>query len=325
MNTKSLFEQLFQDPCFKDSPPVFLDIGASGPPDVTWAPIAPYSVCIAFDADARDFKVESTHGWKKRYAFNCIATPESSQSTAFYLTRSPHCSSTLEPNKDTLSPWLFHPLFDVIDIATLPAISLTEALKKTGYTYIDVFKSDSQGTDLRLFLSLPTPIQETVLVAEFEPGILSAYKEEDKLHQVMAAMDALPFWVSDMEIKGTQRIQNAHARTLNKIQHWDINSFLKPSPGWCEISYMTTLTQKEVTKRQCLLAWVFATLKEQHGFALYAASLGKERYQTSVFDDLLRFSRQHIQRHYPRLFMSICKRALRSQKLKFWKKKDPHA
>ena len=37
--------------------PVLIDIGASGTIHEKWETLAKYSVCIAFDADSRDFKI----------------------------------------------------------------------------------------------------------------------------------------------------------------------------------------------------------------------------------------------------------------------------
>ena len=48
----------------KNQPPVLVDIGASGFIHKKWRKIAKYSVCIAFDADTRDFdasEIENKH------------------------------------------------------------------------------------------------------------------------------------------------------------------------------------------------------------------------------------------------------------------------
>ena len=40
--------------------------------------------------------------------------------------------------------------------------------------YIDWYKSDSQGTDLRIFDTLLDVVKDRVLAVDFEPGILDA-------------------------------------------------------------------------------------------------------------------------------------------------------
>ena len=53
------------------------------------------------------------------------------------------------------------------------------ALSKAGVDYVDWYKSDSQGTDMSIFDSLPKNISNKILAAEFEPGIIDAYQGED--------------------------------------------------------------------------------------------------------------------------------------------------
>lgn len=96
---KNLINRVFLHQSFIEKPPVLLDIGASGSLPTHWELLAPYSICIAFDADDRDFVVEESEGkpWKKLYSLNRLVEPQSSDGIDFYLTRSPHCSSSLQP------------------------------------------------------------------------------------------------------------------------------------------------------------------------------------------------------------------------------------
>ena len=57
-----------------------------------------------------------------------------------------------------LEPWAFSPLFEVDNIVKLPSIDLQSALLKADVDYIDGYKTDSQGTDLRIFNSLSKEI-----------------------------------------------------------------------------------------------------------------------------------------------------------------------
>ena len=114
-------------------------------------------------------------------------------------------------------------------------------------------------------------IRKKILVADFEPGIIDAYEGEDKLHHLMAYMDKEPFWVSSMEIKGAKRILSSDLQGDAKKQ---IISNQKISPCWCEISYINDMKSSNLGFRENLLAWVFATILEQHGFALGIARKG---------------------------------------------------
>jgi hypothetical protein len=295
----------------KSQPPVLIDIGASGELPQLWKLLAPYSICVAFDADTRDFVVsELDNGaWHKKYSFNRLVAPEKSAGMDFYLTKSPHCSSTLQPDCIALKPWAFHPLFDVKEVVKLPAIDLQSALSEIDINYIDWYKTDSQGTDLRIFDSLPVSIVREMIIAEFEPGIIDAYKGEDKLHQLMAHMDQLPFWVSHMQIKGSQRIHKSDLFSLNYLQKIYIQSFLKTAPGWCEISYINTIDDINASCRQYLLAWIFATLKGEHGFGLHIARNGFLKFQDPIFTYLK--NQSHKKLSSPLNFITLASRAWR--------------
>jgi hypothetical protein len=266
---------------FNNKPPVLIDIGASGGINAKWKPIASYSACIAFDADDRDFRIEEdmNKGYKRLITVNRIVTSDPVKNQTFYLTSSPHCSSLLEPDVNKLSPWLFKNLFQVEKITTLPSITIGEALKQADLSYIDWFKSDSQGTDLRLFTNLPNEIVNGILAAEFEPGIIDAYKGEDKLHMIMQEMDKSHFWLSNMEVKGTQRLNPAY---LNEKGGAFAKPLIKKSPCWAEVTYLRQ-PFCNTTERQLLLLFVFALLEKQFGFALEVADYALTKFDYPIF------------------------------------------
>jgi len=285
---KQLIARVFAHEALAAKPPVLLDIGASGSlPDV-WKALAPHSICVAFDADDREFEVKAAESktWKKLFKLNRLVAPQSSTGIDFYLTRSPYCSSSLQPNTAALEAWAFRDLFEVERVVKLPAVDLSSALKQIGLDRIDWYKSDSQGTDLRIFKSLPAAFAQHILAADFEPGVLDGYVGEDKLHHLMAHMETLPFWVSDMDVKGTQRIDHAVVKAMNFYENRGLQLLQKTSPGWCEIGYINTLVAPGFGVREHLLAWLFATLKQQHGFALRVASTGASRFAQPLFTEL---------------------------------------
>ena len=277
-----IIDKIMQSEYFRDQPPVLIDIGASGGIHSKWKYISKYAYCVAFDADDREFQIseQSNRDYKKFIHVNRIVAPSSSGNTPFYLTNSPFCSSMLEPDEEKLKPWLFKPLFEVKKITHLPAVTLQETLQSANISYIDWFKVDTQGTDLRLFKSLPSKIQETVLLAEFEPGIMDAYKDEDKLYAVMQEMHNQGFWLSSMNVKGTQRLQNSYAR---KIGGFFSERIIRSSPGWAELTYLRS--PEDLSIRNLLLMIVFALLERQYGFALELADKGIVQFRNPLLDE----------------------------------------
>jgi hypothetical protein len=272
-----------------EAPPVLLDVGASGEIHPKWQKIAKYSICIAFDADDREFgyTVNEAKGYRKLYVFNTLVTNSTTPEADFYLTRSPYCSSLLEPDHASLDRYNFGNLFEITKTVRLKTVHLQHALREIGIDKIDWFKTDSQGTDLRIFASLGEEITNRVLVAEFEPGIIDGYKGEDKLCNLMSFMDNRPFWMNDINICGVQRISKEALvdLSLRKVQP-SLN--VRKSPCWAEVSYFNSFGVQAcyLDLRDYLLGWIFALIEGQTGFALDIALQGKQRFGEPIFEIL---------------------------------------
>jgi hypothetical protein len=287
-----LIDRVMKLPEIFDRPPVLLDIGAAGEIHPKWRPIARYSVCIAFDADERglDGVREETGRYRKLHIYNRVAVDDRSKNEVeFHLTRLPTCSSTLRPRAESLSRWAFADYFEVERSVRLRAVRITEVLDELGIGKIDWFKTDSQGTDLRLFRGLGEERIRRVLAAEFEPGILDAYEGEDKLWAVLSFMEGYPFWVSDIVLGGTQRLDPGIIRgRLSARQRRYLPRVLRLSPGWAGIAFLNRFDDEDrvLEKRDYLLGWVFAMLERQPGFAIEVARGGEERYGDPFFREL---------------------------------------
>ena len=284
-----LFDKILSSKELVERPPVLIDIGASGQIHKPWEKIRKHSICIAFDADEREFNFvkEEVDKFKKLLIYNCIVTASDIGETDFYLTKSPYCSSLLQPDEVALKDWAFAEKFEVEKKVKIKTRSLVSVLNEAKIDYIDWFKTDSQGTDLRLFASLPKEIRKKVLAAEFEPGILDSYQGEDKLFRLMEFMDSKVFWMSEIEVKGTQRISSEMLNTISDknfskklIQH-----SMKISPGWAEVKYFNTF-KGNFDKREFLLGWLFATISNQYGFALTIANTGLQLFGDQIFQEM---------------------------------------
>lgn len=277
---------------FKNNPPVLIDIGASGEIHAKWKKIAKYAVCIAFDADDREmsFVENETSSFKKLLIINRIVTDKEGSEIDFYLTKSPFCSSTLQPDIEKLKPWSFQPLFEVNKKVKLKAITLVKALREANISKIDWFKTDTQGTDIRLFKSLPEEIRLDILAAEFEPGIIDAYKGEDKLFMLMETMNQSGFYMSNIQIKGTQRISPEIKNSFSKIHQKAMEKCLNISPCWGEVTYLNTLTHDHHNKRAYLLSYVFAIIEKQYGFAAEIADKAIINFNEPVFHELKKYA-----------------------------------
>jgi len=287
---QQLIDRIMKVECVSADPPVLVDIGAAASLPAEWKLISQYSIGLAFDADTRDFQIEQTDKdgqWKQLFKINRLVLSPANESADFYLTQSPYCSSSLQPDIAALKPWLFRDLFAVKEKTSLPGVELENVLSDLNISRIDWYKSDTQGVDLRVFASLPESVIDSVLVAEFEPGIIDSYRGEDKLHEILRYMDQKPFWVSEMNLHGSHRI---FADDLNSDFHPWLPQYLNTSPGWCEITYLNDMQKLLTNERAVLLGWIFATIKQQHGFALHLARQGRVNFANPLIGELLRYS-----------------------------------
>lgn len=284
-----IIDKILQRPEIVNNPPVLVDVGSSGELNQQWKKIAKYSICIAFDADDReiDFLEQESKEYKKLIIFKRILTDLEQDKLDFYLTKSPFCSSALSPENDKLSAWYFHPLFEIEKKVKLKAVTLPRVLQETGLQQIDWFKTDSQGTDLRIFKSLEDSIIDKTLVAEFEPGIMDAYEGEDKLYEIMAYMHEKEFWMSQIQVKGTHRIPTSMINSkLSKFHQSALTKTLVKSPGWGEVTYFNSLKNPAFGIREYLLAYVFAFVQKQYGLALEITQQAKVRFDEDLFNVL---------------------------------------
>jgi hypothetical protein len=295
---KNIIHKILSESVLIEKPPVLIDIGASEQIHNKWKPIAKYSVCLAFDADERDFQfIEKEQSkFKKLFIYNCIALDKEISKADFYLTKSPYCSSVLQPNIVRLKPHLFSHQFEVEKKIELNSIHIQKALDNAKLDYVDWFKTDSQGIDLRLFKALDERIKEKVLVAEFEPGIIDAYIDEDKLSSVLRELNDSGFWLSDIKIKGVARLPK---ELLDAEFNWTltrklIKESLKKAPGWGEMTFINTFENSNLGRREYLLGWLFSSLERHHSFAYVLASKGQEQFNSDIFSELKSYSKRQM-------------------------------
>lgn len=318
-----LIDWILTRPEFEDAPPVLVDIGASGGLNPAWQDLAKHSVCVAFDADDREmgYTRRASKVYKELYVYNRALSSGPEGTSDFYLTKSPPCSSLLEPNTERLSAWEFADRFAVIKKTTAETMQLATALRELKLDRVDWFKTDSQGTDVRLFQGLGQSLIRRVLIAEFEPGIIDAYHGEDKLWQLMSYMDEQAFWMSDICIKGSNRIRKDLLNGFSRFERDYMVHLLKPSPGWAEVTYLSSFTRDLFSKRDHLLGWVCASTKRQHGFALELATRARVAFDDSVFEELRQRSLHSIRRSYfnfPAYFPLLHRALRRWKKVGFW-------
>lgn len=266
--------------------PVLVDVGASGHPPLIWEPIKHDAVYVGFDPDQRDLQTNPVNGYFKAHIVNtAITASDSLDQVEFYLTHSPHCSSTLPPDLTSLENYLFAPLFAVEGKSKVSATTLNDVSKRLALSSIDWLKVDTQGTDLRIYQSLAPQLKSSLVALDVEPGLIDAYQGEDLFTDTHKTLTDDGFWLSDLAVKGTVRMR---LDTISGLQHgsaeqtkFQFEHRTKISPGWVEARYLRTLeyaVAQKWSEREYILLWAFALLDSQFGFALDTAAKFKSLF-----------------------------------------------
>lgn len=292
--------------------PVLIDIGASLAPPRIWAPIAGHSVYVGFDPDLREMRTVTDQAYRKTIIVNeAVTCDKGSTDARFYFTASPTCSSTLKPDAAALGEYLFADLFVVEREAGVRATTLDAVLDRLALPGVDWLKTDSQGTDLRLFESLKPERRARVLALDMEPGLIDAYVGEDLFVDAHRQLLASGFWLSDLEVQGTVKMRSSTLRRLKSMDPApDLDhavGSIKNSPGWVNARYLRTLpwlAKGDFDKRDYALLWVFACLDGQVGFAGdlavdYETRFGQDDTSRFMLAEALREIRRFSRRARP--------------------------
>lgn len=301
-----LIQKIFSLPELINRPPVLIDVGASGQLHKKWKLIAKHSICIAFDADEREFGFieKKQSNFKKLFVYNCIVSDKDSSDQIFYLTQSPYCSSILKPDFKNLANYSFADIFQIVNTTKMKTVSISTALKELYINQIDWFKTDSQGLDLRLFKNLNDDIRGKIIVAEFEPGLIDAYEKEDKLYSLLKYMQNTNYWISDFIVKGNPRISASLFNSIysNKRLNKLLSLSLKPAPGWAELTIINSFDDKNTfSKREYILGCLFALIEKQYAFAYELSIKGLEKFNDPIFNELKRNSLKKIHLQFYKL------------------------
>ncbi len=279
-----------------DTQPILVDVGASGSPPKVWGSIASHSSYIGFDPDLRELYDIKEGQFARSIIINkAVTNAVDTGKVRFYLTHSPFCSSTLPPDTMSLSNYLFSDLFVVEREVAVPVSTLSTVLEQLGVHKIDWFKTDSQGTDLQLFQSLPDDMRSRVLAVDIEPGLIDAYQGEDLFVDAHRELVRQGYWLASLEVQGSVRMRRTSLQSIashySRLTDNDIYQAVRRSPSWCETTYLRTiesLDQRNADSRDYALLWVFAMVLQQWGYALDIACAYKQKFVHDPISSLLR-------------------------------------
>src|SRR5207249_5217518 len=136
--------------------------------------------------------------------------------------------------------------------AKVKSATLDAVIGRLGLTWIDWLKLDTQGTDLRIFTTLPSNVQAGVLAIDVEPGLIDAYQGEDLFVDAHRTLMRSGFWLSNLDVHGVARMRKSTLSLLTTppygIPYERLQSSVRRSPGWCEARYLRTIDSLSTAK-----------------------------------------------------------------------------
>ncbi len=312
-----IFDKILLHEVFADQPPVLLDIGSSTHLCERWNQLAKYSICIAFDPDARqmDYISAMAGNYRKLHVIPAIVHPELDGECDFYLASSPECSSMIELRSQEVKKWHFQYFFQLEKKVKLPCVTLSGILSDLKLNYVDCFKADTQGTDLRILNSLGENRIARILSLELEPGPSAAYVNDDTLGSVISDMEQRHnFRMIACRPLGSQYFPlELEEKYLSKLQRRLIPTVLRESPLWFELSYLNNFNKGGLGKREYLLGWVLAMIETEYGWASELAEMGKAKFNDQIFEEMQHATLKAIPWIRPTLMKIIRKISLMSR------------
>ncbi|PAX53381.1 FkbM family methyltransferase [Brunnivagina elsteri] len=255
--------------------PVLIDIGSSAETPEIWNSIAHHSIYIGFDPDLREiYEPQEGLFYKSLIINKAITSNANSQQILFNLTKFPQCSSVLKPDFKSISNYLFSDYFTVEKEVQVEATNLNAVVEQFSLHKISWIKTDTQGTDLRIFNSLRDELRNQVLALDIEPGIADVYEGEDLFIDIHKHLIKQGFWLSNFNVCGTVRMKKSVLEKLKdlvpELNPEFISNFHKQTPCWCEARYFRTLewlANGNFSKSDYVMLWAFSLLDNQIGFA----------------------------------------------------------
>ena len=275
--------KILKNKVFEKKPPILIDVGASDEINNSWKKLSKHSICLGFDTNIINNKSETSY--KKFYLIKSLIGIKNVKKN-FYLTFDKNCSSSLKPTNKDIKEYLFNEKFQIKKVVKLKYITLNKVLKDHKILYVDWFKTDTQGTDLRIFKSLSQNIRKKILIAEFEPGFENIYTNEDTVADVIEYM-IKDFFIDSFKIKGDYFFnKKTKLKFLNKLQNRFFHLFNKKQIVWANITFINKLKGK-FSKRDILLFIIIQIIRKNYLIALKICEqekrvIGKELYSYIV-------------------------------------------
>jgi FkbM family methyltransferase len=183
---------------YRESPFVYVDVGARGGIDRRWRPFKKHFQTVLVEADESAYQelmaaAASDPTLKPVFA----ALHNAPETIKFHITRKNDCSSIMPPNREILDRFPDSKRYDVISTLSLEATTLDIALRENGIKEIDFLKIDAQGTTLQI-LEGGRQALESAYGVEVETEFVPLYQGQSLFNEVDCFMRSKGFELFDI-------------------------------------------------------------------------------------------------------------------------------
>ena len=225
---------------------VFVDIGASGSLPPRFEFLSSVADLLRFDPDAREIETVGGENGRSVITINKAVVEDDRTEIEFYLTKSPFCSSSLEPDFAKLKAFEYVKLFEFEKTVSVPAITLELAAQEAGLESLNWINLDTQGTELRIMKSLPPPTIRSVVAVDIESSLYAHYHGADTLPEIHKFMVDSGFWIAETRSQSRTRITSEAAQILKQkyaasLLNRHFPSTFHKSPTTIECLYLRTI------------------------------------------------------------------------------------
>jgi len=252
-----------------------LDIGASGGVYEPFRKVLSFSHLVEVDMDSRDFHTNENTPQTTR-VYKAIVDDDIIENVKVFLTKSPHCSSTLLPDKSKLGNFPYTDLFEIQKEIEVPATSLNRLAQQHKLTF-NWIKLDTQGTELRIIQHMNKDLFENVICCDVEISLYAHYHGSDTFSEFHKFMTENGFLISD--IVGIQSRIRLRKRDVDSLEKMGISaSSFKKWPTSPEIRYIKNVSfdQSIEDLNQFLKIWIVSFATGNYPYCYYLSQKLKE-------------------------------------------------
>ena len=178
-----------------------------------------------------------------------VIISDKNENANFYVTKDPHCSSLLLPEKKIYKYWYGAHRFKIKKKIKCKVVNFNDFLKSNKIRYIDWLVIDAQGMDLKILKSIKETTLKTINIIDIEPGFELFYKDADKIENIFSFMRKF-FDFADIKFGYNYKVKS---KRLNYIEKKILFLQNEPSKIYANINFLN----KSKKKRSLLLKIIY--------------------------------------------------------------------